>query len=97
MAAFLIVYDTITDPEKFARYAKAVEPLITRMGGRMVGAGTPEVVEGEFPWERAVVFEWPSRQAATDFWHSDEYREVKKLREGAAVFQAVILEGIKLG
>jgi hypothetical protein len=32
-------------------------------------------------------FSRPSRQAASEFWHSEEYSEIKKLREGAAVFQ----------
>ena len=96
MAAFLIVYDTVTDPARFQKYAQTVEPVIERRGGRMVAAGSPDVVEGAFPWERAVVFEWPSRADALGFWNSDEYAEIRKLREGAAEFQAVILEGIHL-
>jgi uncharacterized protein (DUF1330 family) len=52
------------------------------------------VVEGEFPLERALVFEWPTRQAASDFWRSEEYTEIKKLREGAAEIQAIIIEGV---
>ena len=97
MSAYLIVYDTVTDPAKFLQYVKAVDPVIIRRGGRMVASGAPDVMEGEFPQERALVFEWPTRQAASDFWHSDEYTEIKKLREGAAVIQAIIIEGIHLG
>ncbi len=97
MAAYLIVYETITDPSRFLQYVKTVDPLINRRGGRLVASGPPDVVEGEFPLERALVFEWPNRKAATDFWHSEEYTEMKKLREGAAVIQAIILEGINLG
>lgn len=97
MAAYLIVYDTITDPVRFERYGRAVEPVIIRQGGRMLAAGPPNVVEGEFLWERAVIFEWPSREAALGFWHGEEYAEIRKLREGAATFQAIILEGIHLG
>jgi uncharacterized protein (DUF1330 family) len=33
----------------------------------------------------------------SDFWHSGEYTEIKKLREGAAVIKAIIIEGIHLG
>ncbi len=94
MPAYLIVYETITDPSKFSQYVKTVDPVLTRRGGRLVASGPPEVVEGEFPWEGALVFEWPTRQAASDFWHSEEYTEIKKLREGAAVINAIIIEGI---
>jgi uncharacterized protein (DUF1330 family) len=96
MAAYLIVYDTVTDPSKFLQYVKAVDPVIIRRGGRMVASGPPDVVEGKFPMQRALVFEWPTRQAASDFWHSEEYTEIKKLREGAAVVNAIIIEGIHL-
>ncbi len=96
MAAYLIVYETITDPSKFAQYVKSVDPVIIRRGGRLVASGPPDVVE-EFPLKHALVFEWPTRQAASDFWHSEEYTEIKKLREGAAVIQAIIVEGIHLG
>ncbi len=94
MAAYLIVYETITDPSRFLQYVKTVDPVITRRGGRLVASGQPDVVEGEFPLERALVFEWPTRQAASDFWRSEEYTEIKKLREGAAEIQAIIIEGV---
>jgi uncharacterized protein (DUF1330 family) len=51
-------------------------------------------VEDAFPLERALVLEWPTRQAASDFWHSEDYTDIKKLREGAAVIQAIIIEGM---
>lgn len=60
----------------------------------MIASSPPDVVEGDWPWERAVVFEWPSREDALGFWNSDEYAEVRKLREGAARFQAIVVEGI---
>ncbi len=97
MAAYLIVYETITDTARFLQYVKTVDPIIVRRGGRLVASGPPDVVEGDFPLERALVFEWPSRQAASEFWHSEEYTEIKKLREGAARIQAIIIEGINLG
>jgi uncharacterized protein (DUF1330 family) len=91
------VYETITDPSKFSLYVKRVDPVITRRGGRLVASGPPDVVEGEFPLEQALVFEWPTHKAASDFWHSEEYTEIKKLREGAAVIHAIIIGGIHLG
>jgi uncharacterized protein (DUF1330 family) len=97
MSAYLIVYETITDQPKFLQYVKTVDPVITRRGGRMVASGPPDVVEGEFPFERALVFEWPTRREASEFWHSEEYTEIKKLREGAAEIQAIIIDGNHFG
>ena len=36
------------------------------------------------------VLEFPSVEAAETFWHSPEYTEVKKLREGNSEFQVVV-------
>ncbi len=94
MPAYLIVYYNVTDSEQFKKYLEAVEPLIHKRVGGMIAEGTPDVVDGPFPWEHAVVFEWPSRKDALDFRNSDEYKVIKQLREGVSEFQGIILEGI---
>ena len=37
---------------------------------------------------------FPSREAARAFWHSPEYAEAKKLREGKGTFYVTILDGL---
>jgi uncharacterized protein (DUF1330 family) len=94
MPAYLIVYYNVTNSEQFKKYLEAVGPLIHKRGGRKKAGGSPDVVDGPFPWERAVVFEWPSRKDAIDFRNSDEYKEIKQIRVGGSEFQGIILEGI---
>ncbi len=59
-------------------------------------SGPPDVMEGEVPLEPVLAFERPARQAASDVWRAEEYAEIKQPREGAAVIQAIIIEGIHL-
>jgi uncharacterized protein (DUF1330 family) len=92
MPVYFIVYLTISDPDRFMEYYKTVMPVIERRGGHMVANGVPETLEGSLYWQQAVVFQWRSRQALLDYWHSDEYAEIKLLREGASEWQAVIVE-----
>lgn len=95
MAAFLIVYARIDDPDRFAAYVEAVQPLIARHGGKLVGRGVPPVVlEGDWPWTTVGVLTFPSTEAARTFWDSPEYVEVKKLRQGASEFQVVLAEAV---
>jgi uncharacterized protein (DUF1330 family) len=94
MPVYFVVYLNITNPDRFTAYYQTVMPVIERRGGRIVGKGVPETLEGALSWQQAVLFQWPSREALLDYWHSDEYAEIKKLREGAAEWQAVILESI---
>jgi len=91
MTAFLIVYARVTDPARLHAYAKAAEHLFTSRGAKLAARGSPAVLEGDWPWEGAVVFEWPSREAAERAWHSADYAAVHRLREGAAEFQVVLL------
>jgi len=94
MQVHFIVYLNITDPDRFLEYYQTVMPVIERRGGYIVAKGVPETIEGALSWQQAVVFQWPSRQAFLEYWHSDEYAQIKKLREGASEWQAMIVEGI---
>lgn len=93
-SAYFVVYLNVTDPDRFKEYFQSVMPVIERRGGRLIAQGTPEIIEGTLLSKQAVVFEWPSRQDLLEYWHSNEYAEIKKLREGAAEFQAVVILGV---
>jgi uncharacterized protein (DUF1330 family) len=95
MATYFIVYQNVTNLEQYQEYFTAVAPLIHRHGGRLLAQGTPEVMEGTIPWKRAVLLEWRSQQDFLNFWHSQEYAEIRKLREGATEWQAAIVQGIE--
>lgn len=96
MPAYLIVYETITNPERFEKYVQALQPELYKRGARIVAAGPPNVVEGIVHWKHTVVLEWPSGKDVIDFWNSKEYANIKKLRDGAADVQATILERIDM-
>lgn len=94
MAVYFVVSLKITDADRFMEYFQAVMPLLKQRGGRLIAQGTPEVLEGSATGSQSAVFEWASRQAFLDHWHSDEYAEITKLREGAVEFQGVLDEGV---
>ncbi|MFA7597117.1 MAG: DUF1330 domain-containing protein [Novosphingobium sp.] len=91
MSAYMVVFARVDDAEQFGKYVEAVQPLIAAHGGKLIGRGVPPVVlEGNWPWHTVGVLEFPSVEAAETFWHSPEYTEVKKLREGNSEFQVVV-------
>ncbi|MBN9090422.1 MAG: DUF1330 domain-containing protein [Reyranella sp.] len=95
MSAYLMVHMTVSDPEQYQVYAKAVVPLIETHGGRFtIRGGKVETLEGKHDGRRMVVFEFPSMEALKGFWNSPEYIPVKKLRENAAVLDVWAVEGI---
>ena len=95
MPAYLVVQIKITRAEAWPAYRTAVGPLAERFGGRYLVRGADvEVLEGSHDGRRLVIFEFPSREAIRSFWHSPEYAEVKKLREGAAELDAWAMTGV---
>ncbi len=93
---YMIVLGAFTDFERFmATYQVAVGPLITQFGGDYLLVGSDlKMLEGNFPeGGGSVISKWPNRTAALSFWHSPEYAEVKKLREGTGSFQVVLVDG----
>jgi uncharacterized protein (DUF1330 family) len=94
-AAYLIVQIKITREEGWPEYRQKVTKLFAQHGGRYLVRGGPvEVLEGSYDGRRLVVFEFPSMEAIRSVWHSPEYAEVKKLREGAGELDVWALPGV---
>jgi uncharacterized protein (DUF1330 family) len=95
MAAYLIVYMTVSNPEQLKKYQAVTPAAIAKYGGRFIVRGGPKVtVEGPDETRRIVVAEFPSFKRAQEFWDSPDYRAAVELRKGAATFSAVIVDGV---
>ncbi len=95
MPAYMIVTAKIADRDAFiAGYGAAAARLVAEFGGRYVlRAPGAELLEGGFGGGASMVIsEWPDRAAAHAFWNSPEYAEVKKLRDGIADCQVLLIE-----
>ena len=83
----------VSDPEGYKPYMAAAPPVVGRFGGRfLVRGGNREITEGRAR-SRGVVLEFPSYDAALTCYHSPEYQAAKKLRDGKAEFDLVVVEG----
>ncbi|MEL6686590.1 MAG: DUF1330 domain-containing protein [Pseudomonadota bacterium] len=92
---YMLITAKIHDRDAFiAGYAQATAPLVEKFGGRYVmRAPGAELLEGDFGQRASIaISEWPSKDAARAFWTSSEYAEAKKLREGLADVQVLIVE-----
>lgn len=94
MPAYLVATVTITDPEKFSGYAKAIAGLSEKFGGEYIVRGPiTEVLEGDIaPDQRVIVSKFPSAQAARDYIGSPEYKAGAALREGAGTVEMRLID-----
>ena len=51
------------------------------------------VIEGNWQYPRTVVIKFPSYEKAIEFYSSDEYKPIKKIRLENAESNAIIIEG----
>lgn len=96
MPAYMIVTAAIHDRDAFiSGYGAAAAALIPKFGGEYLLRGPgAELLEGEFgDGASMVISKWPTRDAAREFWNSPEYGEAKKLREGMADVQVLLIDG----
>jgi uncharacterized protein (DUF1330 family) len=81
MAYIVVTVNRIKDPAAFQEYADKVAPIIAQHGGRyIVSDKSPELREGEFPFARLVVVEFPSIEAARGWYDSPEYQAIIPIR-----------------
>ena len=94
MPAYIIAMVNIKDPQKYQEYAKRAGAANAKHGSRfLVRGGKKTTLEGDIPFERIVVNEFPDVETAKKFYNSPEYQEARKHRLGAADFHMVIVEG----
>ncbi|MEM7665537.1 MAG: DUF1330 domain-containing protein [Pseudomonadota bacterium] len=96
MPAYMIVTAAIHDRDKFVSgYGAAAAALIEKFGGEYLLRGPgAECLEGDFgDGASMVISKWADRETVKAFWNSPEYAEVKKLREGLADVQVLLIDG----
>jgi uncharacterized protein (DUF1330 family) len=90
---YWIVHIDVRDPEGFKPYQSACQAPFGHFGARyLVRGGRQDVTEGR-AHGRTVVVEFPSYDAALECYRGDGYQAAKKLRDGKAEFDLVIVEG----
>jgi uncharacterized protein (DUF1330 family) len=98
MPAYVIYQGDVTDPAQYDKYKPLSAASISAAGGRLiVRGGEFEVLEGSAPPSRTVVIEFPTRQAAVDWYNSAAYLEARHVREGAAIANMYAIDGYDEG
>jgi uncharacterized protein (DUF1330 family) len=95
VAAYVIYQGEVTDPDRYEQYkTKAAESILAAGGRYVIRGGEVDVLEGDPPLGRTVVLEFPTREAALDWYRSEEYTAVRRLREGAARARLYVIGGV---
>lgn len=95
MSAYMMIAAKILDRERFvAGYGAEAAKLVKKFGGEyLFVAPGATLLEGTLDgYSSVAVSKWPTREAAMSFWNSDEYAAVKKLRDGIADVEVMLVD-----
>lgn len=94
MTAYIIAHVDIRDWDAYREYMRHTPRIVQQFGGRFIARGGETVtLEGPEETLRIVLIEFPSMGQAKAFYHSAEYAQTKKLRDGAGEARFVAIEG----
>lgn len=92
MRGYMIFEIDITDPAAWDEYRHIAAPLMAAAGGRFVFASEKiEPLEGGWTPTSLSVVEFPSFQAAHDFYHSRPYQALAQLRQRASTGRGILV------
>jgi uncharacterized protein (DUF1330 family) len=90
----VVVYKSISDEAKLAKYAELAMPAMAAAGGKFLARGVPVAVKEAGEFTRAVVIEWDSLEAAQNAYDGDAYQKALEALDGSAVREFRYLEAM---
>jgi len=81
MTAYIMVRFTPRDEVKLQQYGASVPPILAQYGGEVLAKGPLESLHGKSNYQTQVVITFPSKEAATQWYHSDEYQALVPIRD----------------
>ena len=94
-AYFIVDQLEVTDPDTLKEYAAGVGATVTKYNGKaLVRGGDFEVLEGSYQPRRMVLMEFPDMAALKAWYDSDDYAELKKMRQSSSSSNIVAVEGL---
>jgi uncharacterized protein (DUF1330 family) len=93
---YVVAHVEVTDQNAFEKYRSQV-PLVTeRFGGQYLARGGQQAsLEGIKPLgNRTVIIRFHSYQKALEWYHSNEYIELVKLRQAGSNGTLMVVEGV---
>ncbi len=95
MSAYLIANIDVNEPDKFKEYLRQTPQIVRKFGGKfLVRGGEMAVCEGNWNPKRLVMVKFESLEMAKQFYNSEEYATVRKIRQDSTYTEWVFVEGI---
>ena len=94
MSYYFIAYIKIHDPEEYEKYLKGYDAVFDKYNGTVIVVDEdPTILEGEWPYTRAVVIRFPSEGELMRWYESPEYQSLTIHRWQASKADIIVVKG----
>ena len=94
MPVYIVANIAIADPAEYAIYQDGFLEIFARYAGELLAVSdAPQVIEGEWPFTRAVLLRFPDEAEARRWYQSPEYQELSKHRWNASTGSGDLVRG----
>ena len=95
MSGFVIFNIDVKKPNEYKEYVEKVTPIANKFGGEyIVRGGEAKVIEGTWTYPRTIIIKFPSYEKALEWYSSEEYKPIKKIRLDNSVSNGIIIKGV---
>ena len=94
MSVYVMAHIAIEDRDEYARYEAGFLEIFSQYRGELLAVSdAPEVVEGEWPYTRAVLIRFPDAEEARRWYESPEYQALARHRWNASTGSIIRVDG----
>ena len=93
MTVYAIALLNITDRERYGAYQSGFLEIFSRYSGKLLAVDeTPVIKEGDWPYTRTVLIEFPDAEAFDNWFNSPEYQTLAEHRHAASTGSIALIK-----
>ncbi|MGZ5874289.1 MAG: DUF1330 domain-containing protein [Bradyrhizobium sp.] len=93
MTVYAIALLSIADRQRYGTYERGFVDIFSQYGGKLLAVDeAPTVKEGDWPYTRTVLIEFPTAEAFDAWFDSPEYQALAKHRHAASTGSIAVIK-----
>jgi uncharacterized protein (DUF1330 family) len=96
MTVYVMALIDIHDRDQYRRYEEGFMEIFSKHQGKLLSVDeSPTVLEGEWPWTRTVLLEFPDEEKLRAWYDSEEYQALAQHRFAGSQAGIAVVKGLE--
>jgi uncharacterized protein (DUF1330 family) len=96
MIHYFVAQIRINDPVEYEKYLENFDDIFSRYKGEYLAIDeSPLLLEGEWNYSKSVLVKFRSKKDFEDWYYSDDYQKILKIRLKASKCDTILIEGVE--